>query len=95
MTFEPGGLQGLSSDSCFSCGRTALISCRIGYTWDGSAGSCLAPWDEASGVPQGGVYARVGDVLAVIEALGVDAEQHFDAVPRSVGHSGWGTPAAS
>ena len=40
---------------------------------------------RASGIPQGGVYPRVGDVLAVIEALGVDAEQDFDAVPGPLG----------
>ena len=41
--------------------------------WAWSAGSCLAPWDEASGVPQGGVYARIGDVLAVIKATALRA----------------------
>jgi len=30
---------------------------------------------------------RVGDVLAVVEALGVDAEQDFDAVPSPLGHA--------
>ena len=59
------------------------------------AGSRLAPQDDASGVPQGGVYARAGDVVAVIVALGVDAEQHLDAAPRSLGHLGRGTPAAN
>ena len=52
-----------------------------------AADSCLAPWDEASGVPQGGVYARVGYFLAVIEALGVDAEQDFNAMSGPLGDS--------
>ena len=34
---------------------------------------------------EGRVYAGVGDVVAVIEALGVDPEQHFDAVPGPLG----------
>jgi hypothetical protein len=46
---------------------------------------CGIPWDEASGVPQRGVYPGVGGVLAVVKALGVDAEQDFDAVSRSLG----------
>jgi hypothetical protein len=42
--------------------------------------------DGASGIPQGGIYARVGDALAIVQALGVDAEQDFDAVPGALGH---------
>lgn len=48
--------------------------------------------DEASGIPQRGIYARVGDVLAVIETLDVGAEQDFDAVPRRLGHPWRGNP---
>ena len=36
--------------------------------WAWLTGGCMARRDEASGVPQGGVCARVGDVLAVIKA---------------------------
>jgi hypothetical protein len=43
-----------------------------------------------SAVPQGVVYAGVGGVVAVVEALGVDAEQDFDAVPGSLGDAGRG-----
>jgi hypothetical protein len=32
-----------------------------------------------------GVDALVGDLLAIVEALGVDAEQYFDAVPGPFG----------
>ena len=39
---------------------------------------------------QRSVDARVGDVLAVVEALGVDAEQDFDAVPGPLGDIGSG-----
>ena len=46
--------------------------------------------DEASGIPQRGVYAGVGGVLAVVEAFGLDAEQDFDAVPRTLGNIGGG-----
>ena len=78
----------------------------VGYTWDGSgpiwgcvvagrSGSRGLPgpvgW-RASGVPQGGVDARVGDVLAVIKALGVNAEQDFDAAPGPLGDPWRGHP---
>jgi hypothetical protein len=65
----------------------------------GLAGRPFPAWawgvGRASGIPQGSVYARVGDVLAVIEALGIDTEQDFDAVPGPFGDPGRGTPAAS
>jgi hypothetical protein len=32
------------------------------------------------------VDALVGDVLAIVKTLGVDAEQDFDAVPGPLGH---------
>jgi hypothetical protein len=38
-----------------------------------------------SGVSQRAVYTGVGGLLAVVEALGVDAEQDFDAVSCSLG----------
>ena len=43
-----------------------------------------------SGISQSGVNAGVGDVLAVIAALGVDAEQDFDAVPGPLSDPGRG-----
>ena len=73
----------------------------VGYTWDGSrpiwtvsglvsqqlAGLGPVAWDDIRHLA-GGVYTGIGDFLAVIEALGVDAEQHFDAVPGPLGHPG-------
>jgi PAB1-binding protein PBP1 len=41
--------------------------------------------EARSRVTQSRVYACVGDVVTVVEALGVDAEQHFDAVPGALG----------
>jgi hypothetical protein len=58
--------------------------------WSAGISFGRVPWDGPSGIPQGGIYARVGDVLAVVEALGVDAEQDFDAVPGALGDSGRG-----
>src|SRR6266516_2146991 len=54
--------------------------------------ACIWPGlrGAASSVPQGGIYACVGNVLAVVEALGVDAEQDFDAVPGPLGYAGRG-----
>ena len=40
------------------------------------------------------VYAGVGDVVTVVEALGVDPEQHFDAVPGALGDPRRGHPRA-
>jgi hypothetical protein len=82
--------------------RSRCLPLVVGYTWDGfreirgTSGlvgqavpeSGHGPWDGASGIPQGGIYARVGDILAVIQAFGVDAEQDFDAVPGSLGDAG-------
>ena len=76
--------------------RSRCMPLAVGYTWDG----CQPIWpgragiscgghalrDGASGIPQGGIYARVGDALAIVQALGVDAEQDFDAVPGALGH---------
>jgi hypothetical protein len=80
----------------------------VGYTWmdSGSERGCLPRsrravpgilWDgeRASGIAQGGVYPGVGGVLAVIEALGVDAQQDFHAVPGPLGDPWRGHPAAS
>ncbi len=50
------------------------------------------PWDGASFTLQRVVYARVGDVVAVVEALRVDAEQDFDAVPGPLGDPWRGHP---
>src|SRR5689334_10946891 len=68
--------------------------CR--WSWDicGMAGTVLAPiwpgYGDALGAPQGGGDAGVGDVLAVVEAFRVDAEQYFDTVPGPLGHAGRG-----
>jgi hypothetical protein len=40
-------------------------------------------------VSQGVGDAPLGDVLLVVDALGVDAEQHFDAVPGPLGYLSW------
>jgi hypothetical protein len=40
----------------------------------------------SSEVPQGGIDARVGDFVAAVDALGIDAEQDFDAVPGAFGN---------
>ena len=77
----------------------------MGYTWDcfradltgvraWSAGSCRGVVSRGwtSCVSQGGVYAGIGDVIAVVEAFGVDAEQDLDAVHRPLGDPGRGDP---
>jgi hypothetical protein len=61
--------------------------------WFRDAGGPL--WDDASGVAERGVYPGAGDVLAVVQALGVDAQQDFDAVSARAVTRGAGTPAAS
>ena len=84
--------------------RSGCLPVVVGYTWDGFrlilgahglvgwpvAEPCGILWDGRSAVSQGAVYAGVGGVVAVVEALGVDAEQDFDAVPRSLGDARWG-----
>ena len=47
-----------------------------------------------SRVTKGCVYAGVGDVVTVIETLGVDPKQHFDAVPSAFGDPGRRYPRA-
>src|ERR1035438_4958689 len=47
-----------------------------------------------SRVTQGLVYAGVGDVVTVIETLGVDPKQHFDAVPIALVEPGRRYPRA-
>src|SRR5215471_11015070 len=70
------------------------VACR--WSWDicGMARTSVAyiwPGPGAtSSIPQGCVYPSVGDVVAVVEALGVDAEQDFDAVPGPLGDAGRG-----
>ena len=74
----------------------------VGYAWDGfgparhapGAGQrarCRCGWSAGwlgSGIPQRCVYPVVGDLLAVVQAFGIDAEQNFDAVPGPLGHVG-------
>ncbi len=50
--------------------------------------------EARSRVTQGRVYAGVGDVVTVVEALGIDPEQHFDAVPGAFGDPRRGHPRA-
>ena len=47
-----------------------------------------------SRVTKGCVYAGVGDVVTVVKTLGVDPEQHFDAVPGAFGDPRRGYPCA-
>ena len=60
-----------SSSGYFRCAGMTLRPSRDQSLQDprGGPGSCLAAQDDASGGPQGGVYARVGDVVAVINAV--------------------------
>jgi len=46
----------------------------------------FSPWLAASVLPQGRIYAAVGDGLAVVQALSVDAQQNLHAMPGSLGH---------
>jgi hypothetical protein len=50
--------------------------------------------EARSRVTQSRVYAGVGDVVTVVEALGVDPKEHFDAVPSAFGDPGRGNPRA-
>ena len=50
--------------------------------------------EARSRVTQSRVYACVGDVVTVVEALGVDPEQYFDAVPGTLGDPRRGYPGA-
>ena len=74
-------------------GRMPLVA---GYTWDGSRRSGRRNehvWARGKlCATQGRVYAGVGDAVAVVEALGVDPEQHLDAVPGALGDPGRGAP---
>src|SRR5271170_5865689 len=55
-----------------------------------AAGGNFRGWPAASAEPERGIDALVGDALAVVQARGVDAEQHFDAVPGPLGDlGGW------
>ena len=79
--------------------RSRGMPLAVGYTWDGSGSIEAASGlvgrlvsesgrllrDGTSGIPQSGVDAGVGDVLAVVEALGVDAQEHFHAVSGPLG----------
>ena len=44
---------------------------------------------------QSRIYAGIGDVVAVIEALGIDPKQYFDTVPGALGYTRRGHPALS
>jgi hypothetical protein len=41
---------------------------------------------------QGRIYAGIGDVVTVIEALGIDPKQYFDTVPGALGYPRRGHP---
>jgi hypothetical protein len=56
------------------------------------SGSDLPKVLPRSCTTQSRVYAGVGDVVTVVEALGVDPEQHFDAVPGALGDPRRGHP---
>ena len=36
----------------------------------------------------------LGDVVTVIEALGIDPKQYFNTVPGTIGYPRWGHPRA-
>jgi hypothetical protein len=56
---------------------------------DPAEGRALRPSSE---VPQGGIDAHVGDFVAAIDALRIDAKQDFDAVPGAFGNLSCGYP---
>ena len=43
---------------------------------------------------QSRIYAGIGDVVTVIEALGIDPKQYFDTVPGALGYPRRGHPRA-
>lgn len=62
----------------------------VGSAWGWCRRSRGTGASDASGGQERAVDPGVGGVLAVVQALGVDAEQDFDAVPGPLGHAGSG-----
>jgi hypothetical protein len=75
--------------------RSRRLPLVVGFTWDGSHQSGLhlaSSRRTASSVSQGGVYVRVGDVLAVIKAAPGGAAGPASAPGSSLGRPARRTP---